>query len=95
MPTTVPSRALMHMLILLLSQCCLLEEILATRYMKLSGATVGCKGSSQMVKATNGDQNKKIVHHAQKPPTPNPISAPPPPCQNLAQTFGSKRAKGL
>ncbi len=30
----------MHMLILLNSVCCLLEEILATCYMKLSGATV-------------------------------------------------------
>ncbi len=38
--TFVTSRALMHMLILLLSLCCLLEEILATCYMKFSGATV-------------------------------------------------------
>ncbi len=30
----------MHMLILLSSVCCLLEEIIATCYMKLSGATV-------------------------------------------------------
>ena len=30
----------MHMIILLYSVCCLLEEILATCYMKLSGATV-------------------------------------------------------
>ncbi len=36
----VTSRALTHMLILLWSLCCLLEEIIATCYMKLSGATV-------------------------------------------------------
>ncbi len=39
-PTSVTSRALMHMLILLQSVCRLLEEVLATCDTKMSGATV-------------------------------------------------------
>ncbi len=36
--------SIINTLILLFSLCCLLEEILATRYMKLSGATVYSAG---------------------------------------------------
>ena len=52
-----------HMLILLYSLCCLLQEILATHYMKLSAATVNCMAMKEnQLLATNKSVHNFLIH---------------------------------